>query len=112
MEIILILVFLFIACFHSIAFDRVIEYQFNNFHKFWVGDGCPRGVFFNPKNSSIVSFWIASFKVLWTEKPKWICGDNIAILLYRKLRFWDKAVKYYVIAFFPLLIAGNLLFEG
>lgn len=106
MVIILILVFIVIWLFSSIAFDEFIEYQHDKYKKYWVIDGRPRGMFFNPKGSSVISFWSVSL-CMTNKLPYWAENDDIAISLYNKLMIWKKISLYYLIAFFPLLILGK-----
>ena len=93
----LFLVFLFLWVRSSIAVDDLIKYQFDHFHDVWISDGKPRGMFFNPKNSSYASFCTVSFRLSWVGKPSWVGKDSNAENLYRKLEFWDKTSKYFIV---------------
>jgi len=103
MVFLLILIFIFIWVFSSLSFDRVIEYQYENYREQWIMDGKPRGMFFHPKGSSYFSFWLTCF-TLHKDLPDWVKNDNNAIAIYKKLKFWNKATKYYLITLFPTLI--------
>lgn len=91
---------------NSYTFDRVIRYQFENHFDAWSSDGKPRGMFFNPKGSSTLAFWKASF-IISKAMPEWIVEDSNAITEYKKYIFWGKVTKWYLILFFPLLILGK-----
>ncbi|MAF43500.1 MAG: hypothetical protein CMI54_04925 [Parcubacteria group bacterium] len=91
---------LFIAS--SLAFDRLIQYQNQNYHQSWTLDGKPRGMFYNPENSSYSAMCSLSFK-LPNTKPEWVQGDNNAEQLYANYKFLGKIIKWYAIAFLPLV---------
>ncbi len=98
------MIFLLLAAFvpiwflGSLAVDDVIKYQFTHYYSEWVNDGKPRGMFFNPKGSShFVKWWKK-------EVPEWLADDDEAISLHKKAEIWMRITKYYLIAFFPLMI--------
>lgn len=90
----------------SFAFDNLIEYQYQNYREEWVKLGRPRGMFFNPKDASYLSLYIASFQLPHT-KPDWIEEGSRAEELYGNYKIWGKVVKWYAIAFLPLVIVAT-----
>jgi hypothetical protein len=103
MNLLLILTFIFIWVSGSIRFDGFIKYQYENYQDEWLDDGKPRGMFFNPKESSYLYFWIQTF-TLYRGIPMWAEDDAVAIKKYGKIQFWAKITKIYLILFFPALI--------
>jgi hypothetical protein len=101
--------FILLGIISSIAADNLIEYQYKYYREAWKLDGSPRGMFFNPKSSSGFPYaWpmdVINHLVLKGEQPQWITDtDDKALALWKKARFMEKLVKYYLLAFFPLLI--------
>lgn len=83
--------------------DEIIKYQFLTHRDKWERDGKPRGLFFNPENSSYISFNIVSVKLYFT-KPSWIIEDERAIKLYIRFKFWTKLGKYFALSLIPSVI--------
>jgi hypothetical protein len=104
----LLLLFFVIWLFNSMAFDRLIEYQYQNYHEEWLSDGKPRGMFYKPKGSSVLTFWLKSF-TLHKKTPYWASDDDNAIALHNRLVFWQKVVKWYFIGFIPALILLKMI---
>ncbi len=92
----------------SLAFDNFIEYQNIHRHKYWLKDGKPRGMFYNPKGGSFISMYVISF-TLPKNCPDWAKNDQVAADLYSKYKFWGKLTKWYAIAFLPLAIVATSL---
>lgn len=101
--------FMLIGIVSSIAKDELVKYQYVHYPNEWKLDGCPRGMFFNPKASSYFVYnWpmdvIEKF-VNKGEQPTWVSdGDQQALKLWRRANYLEQLVKYYLIAFFPLLV--------
>lgn len=113
MILMLILLFVIIGIFNSLAFDRIIEYQYERYHDEWKMDGKPRGMFFNPVGGSVLGFWVVSFRLgvfTFKQLPSWAEDDLEAISLFSKFKFWNKITMYYLVLFFPLLILSKILF--
>lgn len=94
----LLALFVPIWLFGSLAVDRVIKYQYTHYYAEWKNGGKPRGMFFNPKGSSHFVKWWSS------EVPNWMADDTEALSLHKKAELWMKITKYYIIAFFPILL--------
>jgi len=107
---ILLIIGLLLWVISSRVADRLIEYQYLHHNDAWLIDGKPRGMFFNPSGSSYISFCIVGFKLGWkSEVPGWVITDNEALKLYENVKLWNKLTKYFLIAFFPLLVIGKSL---
>jgi len=106
MLIFLITIWILIFILSSKAFDDLIEYQYENYKDEWLASRKPRGMFFNPRGSSYLSFCIESM-FTYRNKPDWLKGDRNAENLYKKITFWKTIVKWYVIAFIPLVIIAT-----
>jgi len=98
MMFLLFISFIPIWLFGSLAVDRVIKYQYTHYHTDWINGGKPRGLFFNPRGSSYFVKWWSS------EVPDWMSGDDEVLTLHKKAELWMKVTKYYLIAFFLLLL--------
>lgn len=103
---ILISTFVVIWLANSITFDGIIRYQFEEHYDEWVEDGKPRGMFFNPKGSSTLAFWKASY-ILSKERPVWVDEDAKALSTYNKYVLTSKISMWYMVLLFPLLILGK-----
>jgi hypothetical protein len=105
----LIILWILLFIVSSIAADNLIEYQYEHYREAWKFDGSPRGMFFNPKSSSYFPYaWpmdIVNRLALKGAQPAWIEDtDETALKLWKKVKLTEKIVKYYLLAFFPLLI--------
>ena len=107
--VIMIVIFLIIGLIYTIRFDRLLEYQYKNCHESWLRSGSPRGMFFKPPGSSVLSYWLVSFKAMRDAKPDWIDEDEHALALYEKMKFWNRVIKTYAVCFLPLVIIANLI---
>jgi hypothetical protein len=103
MLIVLLIFWIFVFITSSLIFDNLIEYQNKNHNQAWILDGKPSGMFFKPEGGSTFAMQKLSFS-LPKSKPKWVKGDVVAEKIYAKYVFIGKLIKWYAIAFIPLLI--------
>jgi hypothetical protein len=97
----LVWVFLWVAS--SLSFDNLIKYQYENHFEQWKESGCPRGMFYKPKNSTFWGYYALAFRST-KEITVWVNDDSTAMHLLKKVLFWKKIVVIYFIMFLPLAI--------
>ena len=106
MLIVLLIFWIFVFIVSSLIFDNLIEYQNKNHNQAWIFDGKPSGMFFKPINGSNFAMQKLSFS-LSKSKPDWVKGDVTAKTLYAKYIFIGKIIKWYAIAFIPLVLIAT-----
>ncbi len=106
MLIVLFIFWIFVFIASCLFFDNLIEYQFKNHNQAWFFDGKPGGMFFKPKGGSNFAMYKLCFS-LPQSKPEWVKGDVIAEKLYAKYIFIGKVIKWYAIAFIPLVLIAT-----
>ncbi|WP_394388759.1 hypothetical protein [Shewanella woodyi] len=100
---IILLFFLYILLSLALIYlsEKLLKIQYLSDRKSWKEDGCPRGMIFNPKGSSITACWRLSFKKTG-DKYKWALNSVEAskyLSLYQKLA---NIFLWYTLAFVPI----------
>jgi hypothetical protein len=99
MLLILGLIFFALFVFHSLAFDRFVKYLHESMVEEWELIGRPRGMFYNPQNGSYIGMVLLSWRVFRSRQIDFQVDDDAVQKLYKKLQFWDLAIKYYGVIF-------------
>ena len=97
----------------SLTFDRLLEYQHDNYFDQWVSDGKPKGMFYSPKGASVMSFWRSAFAMTSEINdgiPAWAENDKRAIALIFNVRKSHKLVMFYLVLFFPMFVLAKVFF--
>ena len=90
--------------------DSLLEIQYTEFHDYWLVDGCPRGIFYVPKGSSVSNSWLMAFRS-WESRYDWTKGHPKAEKLVKRLIKLRKPYLYYLLTQ-PFIILIFKIFIG
>lgn len=110
---VILLLALFVILFMAfINFDRLVQTEYKLYRDSWIQDGKPRGFFWKPPKSSLISGWFAMQRLTFSwlfKTPNWVQSDIKATSLLRNLRkyvlIWNIGIIMW--AMISMLIAGT-----
>lgn len=89
-----------------VAFDRIVQLEYDEHRSAWETDGRPVGFFFRPEEStwlrSVLALDVLSLAWLFVT-PEWAKGSDMALSLFRRLRL---AAIAWLLSFLVLLPIG------
>lgn len=96
------IVYLLVGLRCTLLVDSLIRWLHKKDNDIWESLGKPRGLFFNPSQSSYISYICLSFQLSF-HKPCWLADSLFADTLYAKFNFWQKIGLFLSVFILPVM---------